>query len=170
MQFKQSAVIHASYQRLHLRPSPPTHIHHHLHHHRGAIQDKSLLVINPNSPTLSIDPGPLLWLSMVYRSCTWPVVRLLRMPMTEVILAHPSDSAMDPDNKVPGANMGPTWVLSAPDGPPVGPRNLAIRGTHGIISNAPTPLQTRDDASRKVSSPISIEKVVIVAKLSPMAT
>ena len=25
-----------------------------------------------------------------------------------------------------GANMGPTWVLSAPDGPHVGPRNLAI--------------------------------------------
>ena len=23
--------------------------------------------------------------------------------------------------------MGPTWVLSAPDGPPVGPMNLAIR-------------------------------------------
>ena len=26
-----------------------------------------------------------------------------------------------------GANMGPTWVLSAPDGPHVGPMNLAIR-------------------------------------------
>ena len=33
-----------------------------------------------------------------------------------------------PDNKVHGANMGPTWVLSAPDGPHVGPMNLAIRG------------------------------------------
>ena len=31
-----------------------------------------------------------------------------------------------PDNKVHGANMGPTWVLSAPDGPHVGPMNLAI--------------------------------------------
>ena len=31
-----------------------------------------------------------------------------------------------PDNKVYGANMGPTWVLSAPDGPHVGPMNLAI--------------------------------------------
>ena len=27
------------------------------------------------------------------------------------------------------ANMGPTWVLSAADGPRVGPVNLAIRGT-----------------------------------------
>ena len=32
-----------------------------------------------------------------------------------------------PDNKVHGANMGPTWVLSAPDGPHVGPMSLAIR-------------------------------------------
>ena len=34
----------------------------------------------------------------------------------------------DPDNKVHGANMGPSWVLSAPDGPHVGLMNLAIRG------------------------------------------
>ena len=33
----------------------------------------------------------------------------------------------DPDSKIHGANMGPTWVLSAPDGPHVGPMNLAIR-------------------------------------------
>ena len=32
------------------------------------------------------------------------------------------------DVPVHGANMGPTWVLSAPDGPHVGPMNLAIRG------------------------------------------
>ena len=32
-----------------------------------------------------------------------------------------------PDNKVHGASMGPTWVLSAPDGPHVDPMNLTIR-------------------------------------------
>ena len=32
-----------------------------------------------------------------------------------------------PDNKVHGANMGPTWALSAPDGPNVVPMNFAIR-------------------------------------------
>ena len=32
-----------------------------------------------------------------------------------------------PDSKVHRENMGPTWVLSAPDGPYVGPMNLAIR-------------------------------------------
>ena len=30
-------------------------------------------------------------------------------------------------SKVHGANMGPTWVLSTPDGPHVGPMNFAIR-------------------------------------------
>ena len=33
----------------------------------------------------------------------------------------------NPDSKVHGANIGPTWVLSAADGPHVGPMNLAIR-------------------------------------------
>ena len=33
---------------------------------------------------------------------------------------------LSPDNKVHGANMGPTWVLSVPDGPHVCPMNLAI--------------------------------------------
>ena len=37
------------------------------------------------------------------------------------------DELDTPDNKVHGANMGPTWILSAPDGPHVGPMNLAIR-------------------------------------------
>ena len=32
-----------------------------------------------------------------------------------------------PDTKVHGANMGLTWILSAPDAPHVGPMNLAIR-------------------------------------------
>ena len=32
----------------------------------------------------------------------------------------------NPDSKVHWANIGPTWVLSAPDGPHVGSMNLAI--------------------------------------------
>ena len=38
-----------------------------------------------------------------------------------------------PDSKVHMANMGPTWVLSAPDGPHVGPMNLAIRDESGWV-------------------------------------
>ena len=41
-----------------------------------------------------------------------------------------------PDSKVHGANMGPSWVLPAPDGPHVGPMNLAIRV---FILNGPGP-------------------------------
>ena len=37
------------------------------------------------------------------------------------------DTLYNPDSRVNGANMGPTWVLSAPDGPHIGPMNLAIR-------------------------------------------
>ena len=40
-----------------------------------------------------------------------------------------------PDSKVHGANMGPTWVLPAPDGPHVGPMNLATRvGTQFMLN------------------------------------
>ena len=38
------------------------------------------------------------------------------------------------DSKVHGTNMGPTWVLSAPDGPHVGPMNLAIRDSRVIAT------------------------------------
>ena len=55
----------------------------------------------------------------------------------------PSDGACSscqrhsvPDSKVHGANMGPTWVISAPDGPHIGPMNLAIRrGSPGMQSD-----------------------------------
>ena len=44
------------------------------------------------------------------------------------------------DNKFRGANIGPTWVLSAPDGPHVGPMNLAIR----VINHLEFTLQQSD--------------------------
>ena len=40
-------------------------------------------------------------------------------------LAKASDA--DPNSKVHGANMVPTWVMSASDGPHVGPMNLAMQ-------------------------------------------
>ena len=40
-----------------------------------------------------------------------------------------------PDSKVHGANTGPTWVMSAPDGPHVGPMNLAIWVVHNSAFN-----------------------------------
>ena len=46
----------------------------------------------------------------------------------------------NPDSKVHGANMMPAWILSAPDGPHVGPMNLAIREvpvSHACIYHCP---------------------------------
>ena len=40
-----------------------------------------------------------------------------------------------PDSKVRGANFGPTWVLSAPDGLHVGLMNLAIVDTNAKLPN-----------------------------------
>ena len=42
-------------------------------------------------------------------------------------LIHVSKRGYFPDSQVHGANTGPTWVLSAPDGPHVGPMNLVIK-------------------------------------------
>ena len=39
----------------------------------------------------------------------------------------------NPDSKVPRADMGPTWVLSTPDGPYVGPMNIGIREVHTAL-------------------------------------
>ena len=39
-----------------------------------------------------------------------------------------------PDSKVHEANMEPAWVLSDPDGPHVGPMNLAIRECYIVQS------------------------------------
>ena len=52
---------------------------------------------------------------------TKPLPEPLTISTNYATLSH------NPDCKVHGANMGPTWVLLAPDGPHVGPMNLAIR-------------------------------------------
>ena len=49
-------------------------------------------------------------------------LKVLQIPNTTFIWKE------DPDSKVHGTNMGPIWVLSAPDGPHVGSLNLAIWG------------------------------------------
>ena len=48
------------------------------------------------------------------------VVQLCAMDWT-------TDGMNNPESDIYGANMGPTWVLTAPDRPHVGPINLAIR-------------------------------------------
>ena len=56
-----------------------------------------------------------------------------------------------PDSKVHGANMGPTWVLSVPDGPHVGPMNLAIRVAAGSVEDKPgEPTRIKDCLKHKI--------------------
>ena len=55
----------------------------------------------------------------------------------------------NPNSKVHGANMGPTWVLSVPDGPHVGPMNLAIRELFWAHSDGP--LSTLKITTRSLS-------------------
>ena len=53
---------------------------------------------------------------------------MVRLP-THICVTRPQWVKVEfPDSKFHGTNMGPTWVLSAPDGPQVGPIKLAIRG------------------------------------------
>ena len=53
----------------------------------------------------------------------WLVANLESVLHYQFLASH----VIHPDSKVREANMGPTWGLSAPDGPHVGPMNLAIR-------------------------------------------
>ena len=48
-----------------------------------------------------------------------------------------------PDSKAHGANMGPTWFLSAPDGPHVGPMNLVIRDHTWLFHGTMVPVPVK---------------------------
>ena len=50
----------------------------------------------------------------------WDIPAILTVRYFKIFLLNYTDS------KVHGANMGPTWVLSAPGGPHIGPMNLAV--------------------------------------------
>ena len=74
---------------------------------------------------------PSNWRVLIWDSRSWSsmmVTKILVSTSTrpkQPLLATNSEAI--PDSKVHGANMGPTWVLSAPDGPHVGRINLVIR-------------------------------------------
>ena len=58
-------------------------------------------------------------------SCT---ITKLRAKRYQLMIIHVTSSQCKfPDNKIHGANIRPTWVLSAPGGSHVSPMNLAIR-------------------------------------------
>ena len=55
---------------------------------------------------------------------SWIIMTVKSFWHTERVNCSLNDN---PDSKVHVAHMGPTWVLSTPGGPHVGPMNLAIR-------------------------------------------
>ena len=67
----------------------------------------------------------------------WIAYRRLSAKLQSPLLLR---SWTNPDNIVHVANMGPTWVLSAPAGPHVGPMNLAIREAIDMCWNLAVPL------------------------------
>ena len=62
--------------------------------------------------------------SISHKICIWLWCALL---LCGYIMSYWVNPVYCPGGKVHGANMGPTWVLSAPDGQHVGNMNLAIR-------------------------------------------
>ena len=87
------------------------------------------------------------WFETPWRSCDFSVLLVEKIKYVSISAEHlkkyidffpfvvnfvnfDHDFQNYPDSKVYGANMGPIWVLSAPDGPHVGPMNLAIRVLH----------------------------------------
>ena len=73
--------------------------------------------------------GPLYWGTAYFHGCI-TLCDEASTPAHKEVIGHMMWSYVlqsNPDSKVHGANMGPTWVLSAPDGPHFGSRNLAIR-------------------------------------------
>ena len=64
---------------------------------------------------------------MTYKVCLSDITITWKFGWYIVVSQWPfSNTALDGNTH--GANIGPTWVLSAPVGPHVGPTNLVIRG------------------------------------------
>ena len=72
------------------------------------------------------------------------------------------------DSKVHGANTGPTWVLSAPDGPHVGPMNLAIRCIYWHLQFRSFNILPEAPAARAACSAISEMLPRIAHKILPL--
>ena len=96
-----------------------------------------------NSNEILIESHTFSFKENPFQIVVWKLAAILSRPQcVHTILAMVQIMAwcwpakIHPDSKVHGANMGPTWVLSAPDGPHVGPMNLAI----GAILRANTGL------------------------------
>ena len=98
----------------------------------GETNDRFILIFwNVHSVTVYIDetlPYIYFWIFANALEILWSCTKLLGYGIWNTTNDYP-------DSKIHGANMGPTWVLSAPGGPHVGPINLAIRVGKTILSS-----------------------------------
>ena len=70
---------------------------------------------------------------ILFKAVCFPfIIRIIMYDITRMGLWK----RVTPDSKVHGANMGPTWVLSDPGAPHVGPINLALRAHLNITNYA----------------------------------
>ena len=80
----------------------------------------------------------LIWtfnLTKLIRRITFSAIGFIHLQYFRLFYSWMSpniSSDINPDSKVPGPNMGPAWDLSAPDGPHVGPMNIAFRAVSAI--------------------------------------
>ena len=75
------------------------------------------------------------WKVKLQSFLSWLLFSLLLFSLSGVTMERIGRTKLHitPDSKVHWANMGPTWVLSAQDGPHVGPMNLAISDTTLLV-------------------------------------
>ena len=66
----------------------------------------------------------------------------------------------NPDSKIHVANMGPTWVLSDPDGPHVGPMNLALREIIIVVHQGVVPISLEQKPITEVTIIYEIGKQI----------
>ena len=67
------------------------------------------------------------WKLSFWQLSVQPVAKILSKWQHFHYSVNSNFSIMGSQIESPGTNMGPTWVLSAPDGPHVGPMNHAFR-------------------------------------------
>ena len=121
----------------------------HWSHSFSAIADSFTVFLQ--SPTGNL---PAIWAMQKIVSGLWKMAGFPHQPTMHIInhIIHSCSrypQSIDqshstyPDSKFHVAHMGPTWVLSAPGGPHVGPMNVAIRvvGSH-VMSPTDSPAAT----------------------------
>ena len=113
-------------------------------HYDGGTRSISLALCDGIPSVDALHIGPVIWSCCIFSvvsvnmllkkrtNCRWFVTQSFSCVAT-LMIAYADTERIIPDNKVHGTNMGPTWVLSAPAGPHVGPMNLAIRDVRSPI-------------------------------------